>query len=328
MLPDFSDGAAYDPATGSWSAMPKGPLAPCAGPVAAWDGQEAIFWCGANAEGATYDPATGTWRELAPSPLAASGYSDVIWTGGEAIVVAGAQAEAYQPAGGRWQRLPPFPSFTMQAHSEVNGSLNVALTGMTAVWDGTDLLAWATYTVISHRSSGPTGIQLLDQALAWSPGAKAWHALPIVWGHEPLLGATAAWSGEEAFFIGGTSCPPEVPCPYDPYTPVASYTPATGSWGSPPLSRFLEGRGPVVWTGKSLLAIAGASTLGPPGFAVAAGDAGAFQPGLRSWQELAPYPFGTLEGASAAWTGTSLIVWGSSGEGAAHGAVLAPRAAG
>jgi hypothetical protein len=66
-----SDGAAWNPATNTWTRLPPSPLRARAGTIATWTGQRMVLLGGHPAiqtysytDGATFDPATGTWRKL------------------------------------------------------------------------------------------------------------------------------------------------------------------------------------------------------------------------------------------------------------------------
>ena len=363
LSPALADGAAYDPASRTWSALPKSPLAARSGASAIWDGHEAIFWGGRRgdtaeggylSDGAAYNPAAGTWRALPPSPLSGSEGQDLIWSGQEVLAVVGPvpglvppfEAAAYDPATNSWQGLPRVPSVASLVSTgtgkgaagkgAAGKGATVTPVGVTATWTGARLLVWAVYTATTRSSSG-VRIDLVRQALSWSPGSVVWAAQPSRGQSGAVLGATATWTGREVLFTGGTSCPPDVPCPLVVEPPVPTYDPVTGQWGSLPGSPVLAGYAPVVWTGQALVAIDGAASMTGPGVApVAPGDTVAIEPtstpgargaastGSAGWQELARYPGGSLDGASAVWTGTSVVVWGSDGSGPAYGAALGP----
>jgi hypothetical protein len=121
-VPSYTDGAAYDPATRSWRALPKAPITGRAWAATAWTGTEMLVWggddcgCGNPPTGgnAAYNPATNRWRPLAASPLAPSRTSAGVWTGHEFVVLgSGAPHEvavaAYDPSTDTWRSLPAPP---------------------------------------------------------------------------------------------------------------------------------------------------------------------------------------------------------------------------
>ena len=346
--PALSDGAAYDPATKTWSLLPRSPLAPRSGAAAVWDRSEVILWGGQPgattahryfSDGAAFDPVTDKWQKLPPSPLPGTSDPTAMWTGQEMLVTVGGgatgapfEAASYDPASNRWERLPAVPSVAKLARADVStmgfahpSHVTVMTAGVTAAWTGNDLLMWATYVVSAQGqgsavscSPGPcTAMGLVVQALSWAPGAHAWHPLASPQPGLPLLGAAAVWTGREVLFIGGTSCLPRSPaCPLRPtsYKPgIPTYDPTSGAWSSVPGSPALDEPGPVLWasTGQALVGIDDT------------GHAAALAAGSKSWKKLAVYPYGDLDAATAAWTGMSLIVWGSDGAGPDYGAVLA-----
>jgi N-acetylneuraminic acid mutarotase len=69
------DGASYDPATGTWTALPPAPIAGRTDPAYAWTGSELVVWGGRSAtatalsDGARYNPTTRVWTKFSdPSP--------------------------------------------------------------------------------------------------------------------------------------------------------------------------------------------------------------------------------------------------------------------
>jgi len=163
---EFDDGAAYDPATDSWRALPKAPI-DGRSPLWVWTGRELIVWGdqGISAttdamiyDGAAYDPALGTWRRTADAPVALA-YGTAAWTGHEMIIVGVAKtptgdlvtghmvAAAYDPSTNTWRRLPDF---------------NQAAQVVSTAWDGTELIA-----VTDGWAAG-----------AYDPAHNAWRSLP------------------------------------------------------------------------------------------------------------------------------------------------------
>jgi hypothetical protein len=93
----LGDGAIYDPATDSWSAMePEGAPSPRSLHTAVWTGQEMIVWGGGSHlglnDGGHYDPVGDTWTPTAASGAPSARYAhSAIWTGEEMIVWGGLQ---------------------------------------------------------------------------------------------------------------------------------------------------------------------------------------------------------------------------------------------
>jgi hypothetical protein len=138
----LDDGAAFDPATGSWRSLPPAPLEARA-PFSAWTGDELIVWGSRDRsnrarDGAAYDPSTDSWRIIAEAPIEITDGS-AIWTGDEMIVFGAALdgnnrattahdiGAAYDPATDSWRRIPD-STLSPQA--------------ATASWAGDEMIAW------------------------------------------------------------------------------------------------------------------------------------------------------------------------------------------
>ena len=137
----FADGAAYDPASQTWRAMPPSPLSARRGHTAIWAEERMLLWggdgqSGHEADGAAWDPFTGGWTELPVAPLAPRSAHTAVWSGTEMLVWGGAGAgrrrfadgAAYRPAVAAWRRLP--------------GVLLAPRFGHAATWTGTAMLVW------------------------------------------------------------------------------------------------------------------------------------------------------------------------------------------
>jgi hypothetical protein len=92
----LGDGAAYDPATDTWTPLPSaGAPSARTDAAAVWTGSELVVVSGLGAsgplaDGAAYDPSTGRWRPLTNggSPSARSG-PGAAWTGDSLILFGG-----------------------------------------------------------------------------------------------------------------------------------------------------------------------------------------------------------------------------------------------
>ena len=163
--PSFlDDGAAFDPAAGSWRRLPQAPITARV-PFSVWTGQELIVWGSRDRsdrerDGAAYDPSTDSWRPIADAPIEITDGS-AVWTGAEMVVFGAALdsnnhadtrtdiGAAYHPATDSWRRIPD-STLSPQA--------------VTASWAGDEMIAWD-----------------YDQAsAAYDPIADSWRALPDV----------------------------------------------------------------------------------------------------------------------------------------------------
>ncbi|MGH2641598.1 MAG: Kelch repeat-containing protein [Actinomycetota bacterium] len=162
--PYFADGAAFDPAEGTWRMLPPAPIAARTS-FSAWTGSELIVWGSTDRfsrmrDGAAYDPQTDTWRTISEAPVDITDGS-AVWSGEEMIVFGAALdgnnhadtptaiAAAYDPAADTWRELPP-SDLSPQA--------------MTAEWLDGELIAW----------------DYENRTAAYDPSTNTWRALPEV----------------------------------------------------------------------------------------------------------------------------------------------------
>jgi hypothetical protein len=257
----------------SWRRLAAAPLSPRVGHSAVWTGSELLVWGGGppggrpKADGAAYDPARDRWRRLPPAPLAGRSGHAAVWTGTELLVwggsrparagrseVALADGAAYRPATQAWHAITKAP-----------------LSGDTAVWTGTELLAFG------RVAAGPE--PRLGGA-AYDPRTGSWRRLatsPLPAGNEfsvVLAGARLAAStyrDSERACHGGL------------------YDLAAGSWrtiGACPLLPIMYPQ--PVWTGSRIVLL----TWGTEWF-----DGGEVDP----WPERV-YTNGVYDPATDSWS--------------------------
>jgi hypothetical protein len=114
------DGAAFDPAAGTWRQIAPPPDGVRPG-VMLWTGTELLVWSNRNPDtvSAAYDPANDTWRLIADPPVPAE---DALWIGDAAVVLPDRDVDndgfvespslpsfAYHPATDEWRRLADGP---------------------------------------------------------------------------------------------------------------------------------------------------------------------------------------------------------------------------
>lgn len=169
-------------------------------------------------------------------------------------------------------------------------------------WTGRELIVWGGMkTFVGGR--GGTGA--VSDGAAFDPHLNRWRMLapsPL----SPRIGATAVWTGRAVIVWAGSSDEPALGAAYDP---------DTNSWRSIAPSP-LSARFPLaaVWDGKEVLVWAN------KGRGETVRDGGAYDPASDAWRSLPLAPL-ALNTGSAVWTGTDMIVVGSSlsGEGAGQG---------
>jgi hypothetical protein len=184
--PVRNEGAAFDPATRTWRALPPSPLDGRSSATAVWSGEELIVWGGWNGgereDGAAYRPSTDEWRMLAESPLSPQVPTAAVWTGREMFVwgdvsrpAGSADGAAYDPAADAWRLLPPAPYALNQAQ---------------AVWTGGEMIVFGSLLDGNNHSERPTA-----SGLAFDPERNQWREIATY----PLSpqASMVVWTGRE-----------------------------------------------------------------------------------------------------------------------------------
>lgn len=283
----LDDGAAYDPISDAWQALPNTSLLTARQEhTAIWTGTEMIVWGGRDANtffasGARYSPITNSWSPVSTvgAPSARSGHA-AVWTGSEMIVWGGRNGSMtlfdgarYNPTLDRWQALP--------AHT-------VPVPSVPAVWTGSEMIVWST-----------------GAGAAFNPATNTWRSLSGAQAPSPRYGHSLSWTGEELIVWGGQiSGQPE-------FNDGARYNPQLDRWTAlpnAPLPKALS-RHTAVWTGDRMLVWGGEWEDGAGSYL--ANDGFSYDPATKVWTEFsatgAPLP---RAGHTAIWTGQSMIVWG------------------
>ncbi len=154
------DGAAFDPAVGTWRQIAAPPDGARAGMVV-WTGTEMLAWSDGTPDtvSAAYDPATDTWRLIADPPAPGS---VAFWIGDAAVLLGdpdNGPSFAYDPATDEWRRLADGPW------------------SLPAVWTGTTII-----TVTD--TSSDTGTRLTS----YDPATDTWRVLDgLNAGEQPVV---------------------------------------------------------------------------------------------------------------------------------------------
>ena len=209
----LDDGARYDPATNTWTAIPNtlsnNPTARY-GHTAVWTGTEMILWSGYGEtgpgtlvfvplqNGARYNPAanggTGSWASLDTAtgngPLYGTTGHTAVWTGTEMIIFGGSYNTAiylggsrYDPAANHWTTVN-------------DGSPNFPRTDHTAVWTGSEMLVWGGHYFES-------GYHYLSDLWRYNPVQDSWATMPDIGTPRQRYGHAAVWTGIEMVVWGG-----------------------------------------------------------------------------------------------------------------------------
>lgn len=116
----LGDGAVYDVATDTWTALPPGPLTPAVHAVGAWTGDEVVItvtepgFGAVGARTAAWSPATGAWRVLPDPPMSDRRFAAAVWSGAALVVWGGTtgagDGAVLDAATGVWRRIEPSPT--------------------------------------------------------------------------------------------------------------------------------------------------------------------------------------------------------------------------
>jgi len=176
---DSSDsGAAYNPASRRWRALPTAPLRPMQGVGGVWTGREFLILGGGTCDGfiddaAAYNPRTNTWRRLAPVPKWASGPVST----GRNVLTADLRF-SYNPRTDRWRRRHPTRTPPGTAGD---------------TWTGRRFFYWGGE---SQRSDGSRRV---PRGLVYNPISRRWSQLPAA----PVGGqGLAVWTGRRLIVWG------------------------------------------------------------------------------------------------------------------------------
>ena len=299
-----TDGAAYTPATRTWTRIPSAPLPSRSNPNALWTGSRVIVWGGERGDaqltdGAMYDPVARTWTAMAPAPplqhsgpardwvpvtAAESGGRVIRLSLDQAFAATQVQAEAFDPATNTWSGLPSIPLTPVNNYTGVTGA---TVDGQFVVW----------------VSSGGS----------FAFGNNAWHRIgyaPSVAGciYEVIPTATriiypADWN---SISCGGDLA-------YSSGTRGSMLDLVNRRVSAIPYTQTSDAGAMTEWTGNALLNADSRFTrmnlAAGEHVRVAAGTTAAWRPGSRSWTALAPAP-AAAKSVTWQWTGTELIGYG------------------
>lgn len=233
------------------------------------------------------------WLKI-PTDKAARGRGGhvAVWTGTEMIVWGGltsggatATGARYDPSKKTWK-----PVSTVDAPS--------ARLYPSAVWTGKEMIVWGGTRAFNADSFLADGARYNPSTDTWTRMAKS----PL----SPRIGADAVWTGKEMIIwggMGGSFAKPTF------LGDGARYNPATDRWSMLPAAhapspRYGEAGG---WTGKELI-IWGGRRLGENG---ELGDGARYNPQTNTWTAISQTNvLSPRWGASAVWTGKSMIFWG------------------
>jgi hypothetical protein len=283
-----SDGAAYDPAAGTWRSIASSPhgVLGGGGSASAWTGKRAVFWAGNSpdgpARGAVYNPATDRWVTLPRGPLGPrEGYVSV-WTGTELIVIGGTSgdtvaspvAAALSPRTRTWRRLPGLNDLH-------------ALIPSGAVWSGSRVFLAGTQYLCPEPSSGCTDTRPIF--VSYDPSTDQANEIDLSLAPVTSV-APIGWTGSGVLTAGTSS------------TDLLVFDPVDESWASasaapcaPEASMYRQ----TAWLGDRYVATCGREALQ------------VYDATSDAWEvvEAGLSPLNTRADSAIAWTGKKLVVW-------------------
>jgi hypothetical protein len=326
----LNDGVRYDPKSNLWTTMSPSPLSPREGSASVWTGHLALFWGGQSAStysvsppssnGASYNPSTNRWALLPKSPLSPRVGATALWTGTEAIVIGGqgspsstsrsfsngteTDGATYNPTTRKWSRLPALPASGLGTPYSI-----------TVAWTGHELIAWATFQATTSTGGNSTQTRSGELGATWTPGQKSWRRLPAPPASVFTANATSTWLNGRDVLTGGTGCFGPMSCPASLTGAAQIFNPATNRWQPSPSAPIFIRPDLVASTGTSLVLIDENTEMGGPGVSFNPGDGFVFDPTTNRITALPPVPKGTIgPSSSVAWTGHSLLLWGTTGD--------------
>jgi N-acetylneuraminic acid mutarotase len=290
-------GAAYDPATETWSRLSDVSSGNPYGYVSVWTGKEMVAFSALGSY--AYAPQTGLWRQLPTG----GGFGGVLaWTGRELIAWGGgccAEASntggAYNPVTNKWRKLARSPLAPSQAP--------------VGAWTGRELVIVVSGLEldVSSKPYPPS----YARAAAYNPRTNTWRRIAPTPELRFWSGASAIWDGREVLFVGGAQATSKGLPGRLARVPLA-YNPKTNRWRR--LAPMETGRVDfaAVWTGKQLLVWGGQA--GTRQFRIQRPPRGfAYNPATDRWSRLPQAPLRGRVDPVAVWTGRAMIIWGGGG---------------
>jgi hypothetical protein len=194
----IGDGAAYDPASDSWSPLSTvNAPSPREGHVAVWTGSKMVVWGGADLsamspQGAVYDPAADTWTPMStagqPTPRV---LHSMVWTGKKVVVWGGlagptplSSGGLYDPETNTWAALPQAGAPSQRF-------------GQSGVWAYDRLIVWGGQNTFDWLDDGRSWLGALGAAGQWVGFTSTTNAPSIREGHSAL------WTGHRMLVWGG-----------------------------------------------------------------------------------------------------------------------------
>jgi hypothetical protein len=290
----------YDPVADRWRRTYHTLSGGRNGHTAVWTGSMLIVWGGATWQqganavvdsGLRYSPDTDLWNSTsgkgAPAPRSEH---TAVWTGNEMIVWGGRMSPPEAKAlgdGGRYDpRTDSWRPLSSTGAPSARGQHG-------AVWTGKEMIIWG-----GQGDGGPA-----SAGARYDPATDSWTPIATAGQPDPRYLPGLIWSGKELVVFGGE------PSGAPSFTvAAASYDPQADSWRS--LAAPRAGAQGAQW-------YPAAAWIGDGLVSWRRGAGGErYRAASDSWEVLAPVgegviaPRADLEGMSAIWTGSEVVIWG------------------
>lgn len=311
-------GYRYNPTTDSWTTMTTtGAPEARSHHVAAFIGSEMVIWGGRSASGpgmsfysngGRYNPTTNTWNSISDASVPASRRKmSATATSTHLLIWGGIQDTEFffdfkflkyggslNPRTDTWTQLSYGSPAPRGGHS--------------MVWTGTEVIIWGGAT------SGLMGIgydSTFNDGARFNPATGVWTPLPMLNAPVGRYGHSTVWTGTEMIVFGGqrlnSSGMSEALSSGARYNPTTNAWTATTSTGAPTARSYHT----AVWSGAKMIVWGGSTDGGPFGTNTGA----QYDPAADSWTptSMTGAPVEGASGHLAFWTGTDMILIGSSG---------------
>ena len=289
-----NDGALYDPATDTWTAVAASPLTGRAKPTGVWTGSGVMIWGGAQlppvsqadyivfTDGAIYDPVANSWTSTSTTGTPAGRWDAPATLVGNAVVVYGGQIK--HPTSGR-NLIPALDGRRYNPATNTWSSMAASPLTLGPFFSGA-LVGGRIWYWGSAQGAGYDPVA--DNWVSMAAGGPTNRAFPVVLGtdHEILV-----WGGSNTVWLNDGML----------------YDPSTMTWrivstvNAPSIRRAAR----AVWTGKTVFLSGGtnASTF--------TWDGAVYDPSADTWTpaETRGSPGGRDE-FSMTWSGREAILFG------------------
>ena len=305
----LNTGGRYNPLSNTWAVSGTstfGVPSARAYATAVWTGTEMIIWGGGDLSslfrtGGRYNASTDSWAaggtSAAIPPTARHGHS-AVWTGSEMVVWGGNDEVGTLNTGGHYD--PATDTWTAGGISTAGAPVD--RTGHTAVWTGNEMIVWGG---VHNSTALNTGGRYNPATHTWAAGGTSTSGAPTI---RHLH--TAVWTGTEMVVWGGYSGGGYL-------NTGGRYNPSMDTWAAggtsttnAPTARDSH---TTVWTGSEMIVWGGHEN----GADVNTG--GRYNPTANTWAAGGVNTTGApveRTGHTAVWTGSEMIVWGGSSNGA------------